>query len=836
MKIELGGNTAESKNCRDLIIYKESMTKLKEGLVKLKKRNLYFIVQSRKGPKILEMFFSKEERIKMKIITEHALPFLFSSLAKDKIKKCIFVIVDDAIYYGTTMENLVLEIKEYENLLGIQVQIEVYTAIKAMWSKEIMVSNFYTKREGIRKGYEHFFVNILMSDIRTIPTSMEVEFPIVTYQTKKSIRQSDLQAQLKKFYENRGRLYDVDQYHSETFKEKGMERFSILLNNDHGASFSKMRFYIDKNAIRVAFISPHLIPINISAIEHFFDNGTESVKNAWDSIVKNVNYESIKPKYSKSMYRNRQRTLIVAANYILSLHLYFKENEILQKIISFLSGGEKIETDFDEQQLRLRYIFFDDELVSTILLIMEEYKNSPNAFTPNLYSLDQQPSRNQIFETTGYPPDSEKEKLQDFNHCMLKNSTNVSEKLSALFFNQTTLIEKWSRQFGDNTSNRLKFGYNFKGLLNALEIDDYKEGSHIVENSRIYRIHRWIDRRIDQGCIVPQYIIDYEKGQWDRVFRPGENEDAILSTLTRFVAYAIDTIKKEFYVHYIPELILKKILCVIVEKCGPTLQDLLRIRMVILGSGLSFICEDDYVEKNKSNDVVDYLKAMLVLEKSGDFIDISKRFVGTEQVVTTTLSSDTERLIARNISKFHNELNENKIDFLTSYSLCNYTLKEHFTLKQEEEASVNSLENLSTAIGILLKKRDELTKTEARVYIYNAFCLTKLYIMPKSFSEESMYNSRLYEKHIYVYQRKFSRISFVVNMLLLIFYSIDSNKLKVYIDSIDDDYSDYLGSDEILDSIRRAFDKGKSITQIAADKERMRYLLDYVHKTNKIDE
>ena len=53
--MELGRNTAEEKSSPDFVTYMDKMTKLKEELVKLKKRNPYFVVQSRKGPKALEM-------------------------------------------------------------------------------------------------------------------------------------------------------------------------------------------------------------------------------------------------------------------------------------------------------------------------------------------------------------------------------------------------------------------------------------------------------------------------------------------------------------------------------------------------------------------------------------------------------------------------------------------------------------------------------------------------------------------------------------------------------------------------------------------------------------
>lgn len=837
MNIALGRNTAENKSTTDFITYKESLTKLKEGLIKLKRRDPYFVVQSRKGPKVLELLFSEEEMKSMKILTEHALPFLFPILAKDRSKNYLLILIDDAIYYGTTMENLALEIKNYANSFNVKVHIEIYTAIKAKWSKDIRGVDIHTKTDEIGKGYEHYFVNLLMSDIRSIPTSMEVEFPIITYQTNKHINKSKLIAQLNNHYKTRGRLYDIEQYSSETFNEKGVERFSILLDNDTKASFSKMRFYIGKNAIRVAFISPHLIPNNISAIDQIFERGTESVKKTWNSIVKIVNDENVKLVYGGSTSRNRQRTLIVAANYLLSLYLYFKENAFLQKTINKLTGNEITETSLDEQQLQLRYIFFDDDIILNILSIIDEYKNSPKAYLPNMYSFNQSPSRHQIFETPGYPPDSEKEKLQDFNARMLNNCSNINEKLSALFFNQTTLIEKWSRQFGDNTSNRLKFGYNFKGLLNALEIDYINKS--LIESNSIYRVHQWIDRRIDQGCIVPQYIIDNERGQWDRVFRPGENEEAILSTLTRFVAYVINSIKKEFNVQTIPELFLKKILCVIAVKYIPNLQDLLRIKMVIQETGLSFLYEDDHIETNKPRDIVSYLKDMLVLENIGNHIDLSKRFVGTEQVINTTMSEKTRLEIASNLSHFHTEMTLHEIDFLDSFSLCNYNLKAFFTQQQENAAIEECLKNLTAAIEILLKKKDELAKKEAKKHIYNAFYHTTLFLMPKSFFEDPIYPHHLYEDenwYIYINQKRFSRINFVINILLFVFYSLNTDMLIAYINAIDDEYAKYLDSNEFLDNIKNAITKGKSITQIAVDQGRMKYLLEYVNKTNNINE
>lgn len=833
MNLQLGTNTPENHASKDFQIYIKSLELLRQRLIKQKPKTI-FIVQSRKGPKLLEIILSEKERSSMNILTEHALPFLFPILAKDRSIKYNIVVIDDAVYYGTTLENLVSEIKDYASAFNVNIQIDIHTAIRTKEAKDIKGVDIHSY-DNIRKGYGHYFVSMLLSDMRTLTSCMEVEFPLFTYKTPKRIEFKDFQSNLKKVFSERGRLYDVDQYASDTFHETGVRRFSILLNNDEGAIFSKMRFYVSDNAIRVVFISPHLIPNNNAAIEQIFAKGTDSLKTTWNTLFNIVNSDGIKVIYGGAMSRNRQRTLVVAANYLLSLNLFFKENASLQRIISTLCNDDTIEPTYDEAGLKS--IFYDDIIVLNILSIMDEYKNSPANYLVNLYKYNHDPSRHQIFETTGYPPDSEKEKLQDFNARMLKNCQNKSEMLSALFFNQTTLVEKWSRQFGDNTSSRLRFGYNYEGLLSALESETlpYDRNLQTIDNNTLCEIHRWIDRRIDQGCVVPQYIVDTIKGHWDRVFRPGENEEAILSTLTRFVSCIIGIIKKEFHVQDIPEFVLKKILCFVVAEHTPILQDLLHIKMDVDGDGLKFMNDDMFVDDNSYRDVVDYLVSMLVLERKGNFIDISKRFVGTEQVTSTTFSYETRGTISSIIAQLKNELSSNRIDFFASYSLCNYHLRRFFSQGKLKDEVNKCIENLLHVIEILQKKKDVVERTTtARNDLFSAFNTTKCYIMPKILFEDSRIMSDLYEgenNYIYDYQRRFSRISFTINVILLIYYSTDSIRLKSYVHAIDDNYSMYLEATELLDSIKVALSKGKSVTQMSSDQGRLKDLHNYIEKT-----
>ena len=61
----------------------------------------------------------------------------------------------------------------------------------------------------------------------------------------------------------------------------------------------------------------------------------------------------------------------------------------------------------------------------------------------------------------------------------------------------------------------------------------HRYGAFKIEEPEKFQteLHSWIDNRIDNGCIVPQYIVDSASSTWMRVFRPGENEDLLLSHL-----------------------------------------------------------------------------------------------------------------------------------------------------------------------------------------------------------------------------------------------------------------------------------------------------------------
>lgn len=91
------------------------------------------IALSRKGPRLLE-YLRKEKGLKeFPVITEHSLPFLFDQISRESTKEYRIFIVDDAVYYGSTVLALKDEIESYIKMFALTNRVKIqgiYTCIK----------------------------------------------------------------------------------------------------------------------------------------------------------------------------------------------------------------------------------------------------------------------------------------------------------------------------------------------------------------------------------------------------------------------------------------------------------------------------------------------------------------------------------------------------------------------------------------------------------------------------------------------------------------------------------------------------------------------------------
>ena len=122
-------------------LYRNSLATLVKNLNEmiLSSETDIVIALSRKGPRMLEyqrMFNNLKE---FAFTTEHSLPFIFEKISNNRNKKYRIFIVDDAIYFGSTIQNLYKEIQAYITAYQLDnVEISaVITAIKASDSKTL---------------------------------------------------------------------------------------------------------------------------------------------------------------------------------------------------------------------------------------------------------------------------------------------------------------------------------------------------------------------------------------------------------------------------------------------------------------------------------------------------------------------------------------------------------------------------------------------------------------------------------------------------------------------------------------------------------------------------
>ena len=161
----------------DKDVYKDSLKKLVENLNSsiVSSETDIVIALSRKGPRLLE-FLRKNMGLKkdLNVMTEHALPFLFDSILSKSDKEYRIFIVDDAIYYGSTISALKDEIESYIAVYGLKGRVHIqgiYSCIKDKESLDFEDVEVNAIKD-VRLGYGHFFVKEVMKDLRSLGKSL----------------------------------------------------------------------------------------------------------------------------------------------------------------------------------------------------------------------------------------------------------------------------------------------------------------------------------------------------------------------------------------------------------------------------------------------------------------------------------------------------------------------------------------------------------------------------------------------------------------------------------------------------------------------------------------
>lgn len=638
----------ESKDCCE---FADSLKQLRDNLLNdyVYDDDSIVIALSRKGPKVLELAFAEEELMNLNIVTEFAIPFLMKSLQSEKVYR--IYIVDDAIYFGSTLKNLIAEIREYEQLYHLNLIIRAYVALQdkdALKFSDVEVKGM----TGYRSGYGHFFVRQIMSQFRSQHQCMEVEFPIVTYEFTNDI-------DLRRILSSLSNIFPT------VYVTKHQEELvaTVLLAED-GCQFCKIRFYGDGKKLHMAFMAPRNISGGLENLMHLMDSFGNDYRSLWHKLINHLYANLSEQQFSVLCNRNRERSAIVVANFIYSYHLFvglrfqlqqlfvnlgyeYKSLYLKKKALFKLLGVKSIEDE-------LRKVLFDDMQV-----VIERRPDNNTVVIAK-------PGQN--YEEEESPTLEERKSLSEHNLHMVRNSMNLQQALSAIVFNQNLFVERWSRNGNAGSRRHLWFGYTHDAL--GVLVKRYARFDNtLIQNKDI---HQWLDGRIDMGCVVPQYIKDLESNAWVRVFRPGENEDVLLSHLARFVIHVFGQIEEHLHLGYCPSEILSMVLVIIWRQYY---EDLLNTQFdfkLKVEDGELYIDQDNLPTRLT---VIKYLQKMYILNLNNDGeIIISPRIADPDFLLHTTLDKQIERTIDEFIQKMFVQMKEWNVDLYSSYSYFNHYL------------------------------------------------------------------------------------------------------------------------------------------------------------------
>ena len=616
-------------------------------------RNDIVIALSRKGPRLLEYLAKHKDLFIPNVISEHALPFLFSRIIKNSESYHLYIF-DDAIYYGSTISNLIDEINAYISAYDLHKRVGIagiYVAIKEPSSVELPNDINVYPIEPCSSGYGHYFVKRVMKDLRSLGRSLEIEFPAIRHHVSKVLKLEDLHQSFKNTYgDNNVCIIN---------STEGIPSLSVVWSKPDETTFRKMRLYIDDNDLVIVPIAPELFHNDMSRLSYVSFGRNDLISSLWRRIVDELTevYEG-DANSNVILRRNICRTGVVLLNYFSSIDTYIYESPRVRSCVESM-GVSLSEPTLDPDNLK--YLLYDNnvsdvESIWNKMLTLDDYITMP--IQVNLSKSDEI-----VYESTSLSS-AEVEPLVKVNILSVMGSRSFEEALSVMSFNQTIMIERFSRYIRSNKHERLRFGYSFAGLWNFIRNNANKVSSDDITLSRL---HKWVDCQIDNGSLVPQYIVDKNTSMWTRVFRPGENEDVILSHIGRFVAFVIDKMHRpdiDGSDYGVLKSNLDGILSIVYSKYYERIKDEEPQWPDMVDK------KSQLVISSTNENLVDFLIRMSVLTNTiTHTIKINERLNNYEFSHNTTFSKELEDEIGLTVEEIVNKLPEDKKQTLYRYPI-----------------------------------------------------------------------------------------------------------------------------------------------------------------------
>lgn len=685
--------------------YNGSLKSLSDKLLKLGGNNetgrkTIIVALGRKGVKLLEHLINlnvkglrersiglgEEPQVFPDVVSEHALPFISR---KDRNTGMVYSLMDDALYYGSSARGVAREVYAFENIYGISGHADGKICFYSAIDTEEFRPNFdryiaSVESEPVRKagygpGYSHFFAKRLSKDIRALENTFEIEFPVVTYTLDRRIEKNSWRDSVAAAYydETEAKVYIVD--HEENYS------INILQGGVKGCSFNKVRIFPNnskeadcckENRVKVISMSPYPISDDDYLLEHLFDNANEGYRALWKEIfdrchitTSDTNADNIMDYLNIARWRCN-KSLVIMANYLMSFSNFVRQSGRLEK--AFQNAGLTAQFNGIDAEKDLYYLLGDKDFCRKVAEQLEAFYTDGTecgdvSVNDNL-SVDYT-----VFENSRNVDESIATLIRIQDEYMLEKSQNVEEALGALFYNQDVFYEKQVLAGNPVTQdfNRLRMGYTFEALRKTIYDSIKRNLLKLGKNEDVaITLHRWMDQRIGEASIVPQYILDEKSRHWVRVFRHGENEEPLLGHLARFVLLVYLEWNEQTRLGWIRKDLFQKLLAAAYNVEG--IDN--RKEQIVECTNIN-ICTDDKGElvftnnhygldeaAGKPHSVLQYMIDMCILsEEVRDRITIHKRANFFIQPGITTMEDGYEKEIRKKVMEEASSLlNEHK--------------------------------------------------------------------------------------------------------------------------------------------------------------------------------
>lgn len=499
-------------------------TRIKEIVEKIKPEEtidgkVYLCAISRKAPRLLEILKKSLATIwdKLYIFTEIALPFM-------KLKDVsTIILMDDAIYFGSTFTHYYNVIKSYNENINIIPICCIKASEVSLSFDKILKSNVHPREYGL------YFVKSLAEKFCEEFMPFEIEFPAFEIELLNSTHQNLVNLYNELYQKTNRKIYKITEIEDNDNDDACIEFGWNLTSNEENSRLKKIRFYICGKRLVISSITTNdITQSDLDNINWHNDFSQE----LWDVVKKDID----------SLYEERVKdnayygVLCVWYNYICSILLFLTKKRIIIDVIKKVYKMIDVNLKIDNNALSQIIGNKNAVIVNRILLNFlhsQNYESELKIFKSEVQVYDKQEFLPSKFE------------YRDYYYAMQKKYItqcrgSLEEELCCLIYLQRVMIDKMNRSFIFLDNERLKYGHTFSSINSIIEMYDKR-----IDKTKELKIHAYIDRYIDVATIVPQYIaITTEQyGRiWIRVMRSGENEPSFVGFWCRLYLFYLKKI------------------------------------------------------------------------------------------------------------------------------------------------------------------------------------------------------------------------------------------------------------------------------------------------------